>query len=203
VAPDPRWLREARALQGILDAHYADRQGGGYFRSADDQERLLAREKPGQDGAIPSGNGVEALNLLRLAEFTGEGRYAEQAVLIFSAFHESLTRNPTGFSEMLLALDYHLDTPKEIIVVRPRAGDGDLGALLAPLRRTYVPNRVVAVVKQGPELAAHAAQVPMLAGKVARGGRVTAYVCENRVCAYPTSDPAVFSKQISSVRPLE
>ncbi len=203
VAPDPRWLRESRALQGILDAYYADREGGGYFRGADDQERLLAREKPGQDSAVPSGNGVEALNLLRLAEFTGEARYAEQAALIFSAFHESLTRNPTGSSELLLALDYHLDTPKEIILVRPRAGDGDLGTLLAPLRRSYVPNRVLAVVKQGPELAAHSAQVPMLAGKVARDGRVTAYVCENRVCRFPTTDPAVFSEQIRSVRPLE
>jgi uncharacterized protein YyaL (SSP411 family) len=92
AAPDPRWLREARALQAILDERYADRVGGGYFRAAHDGERLLAREKPGLDSAVPSGNSVEALNLLRLAGLTGEQRYAEQAALIFSAFHETLLR---------------------------------------------------------------------------------------------------------------
>jgi uncharacterized protein YyaL (SSP411 family) len=74
---------------------------------------------------------------------------------------------------------------------------------MAPLRRSYVPNRVLAVVQEGPGLASHATQVPLIAGKVARGGRVTAYVCENRVCRFPTTDPAVFSEQIRSVAPLE
>jgi uncharacterized protein YyaL (SSP411 family) len=146
---------------------------------------------------------VEALNLLRLAGFTGQARYAEQAVLIFSAFHESLARSPTSFSAMLLAIDYYLDTPKEIVVVLPSAGGGGLDTLMAPLRRSHLPNRVLAVVKQGPDLAAHAVQVPLVAGKVARNGRVTAYVCENRVCQFPTTDPAVFSEQIRRVAPLE
>src|SRR5439155_831336 len=48
---DARWLREALALQSVLDLHYWDAAGGGYFRTADDGERLLAREKPATDGA--------------------------------------------------------------------------------------------------------------------------------------------------------
>ena len=75
--PDPRWLRDAIALQAELDRHYADELGGGYFKTADDQERLLAREKPSRDGAIPSGNSVAALNLQRLADFTGGDRHRQ------------------------------------------------------------------------------------------------------------------------------
>jgi uncharacterized protein YyaL (SSP411 family) len=38
--------------------------------------------------------------------------------------------------------------------------------------------------------------VPWITGKVAQQDRVTAYVCENRVCALPTTDPEVFAGQI-------
>src|SRR2546427_605178 len=31
---DPRWLRESLALQAVLDRHYWDDAGGGYFRTA-------------------------------------------------------------------------------------------------------------------------------------------------------------------------
>jgi uncharacterized protein YyaL (SSP411 family) len=34
------------------------------------------------------------------------------------------------------------------------------------------------------------------------GGKLTAYVCEQRVCALPTSDPAIFAQQIARVEPL-
>jgi hypothetical protein len=81
----PRWLREAIALQAVLDAHYADAEGGGYFRTPDDGERLLVREKPADDGALPSGSSVAAANLLRLAEFTGDRAYLETALLLFAA----------------------------------------------------------------------------------------------------------------------
>ena len=57
----------------------------------------------------------------------------------------------------------------------------------------------LARVTQGPDLEAHAEIVPLVAHKRAREGRVTAYVCENRVCELPTSDPEVFAKQITSV----
>jgi len=197
---DPRWLREALSLQETLDVHYADEAGGGYFKNADDHERLLAREKPSQDGALPSGNSVAARNLLRLAELTSDDRYRERAARLFSAFHEMLTRAPTAVSEMLLALDFQLEATKEIIVIRPPSG-GDLASMLAPLRSAHLPNRILAVATEGDDLSAHSAAVPLVAGKVAREGQVTSYVCENRVCQRPTTDPEIFAAQIKSSAP--
>ena len=192
---NPHWLREALSLQETLDVHYADAAGGAYFKNADDHERLLAREKPSQDGAVPSGNSIAARNLLRLAELTGDDRYLERASTLFSAFHEMLTRAPTALSEMLLALDFQLEATKEIVVIRPPSG-GDLASMLAPLRATLLPNRILAVATEGDDLRAHSAAVPLVAGKVAREGKVTAYVCQNRVCERPTTDPEVFAAQI-------
>ena len=60
VSGEPRWIESALSLQSIQDDHYLDSGGGGYYRTADDGEVLLAREKPLDDGAVPSGNSVAA-----------------------------------------------------------------------------------------------------------------------------------------------
>jgi uncharacterized protein YyaL (SSP411 family) len=201
ASPDPRWLREALALQSQLDAHYADESGGGYYRTAAGAEHVLAREKPATDGALPSGNSVAALNLLRLADLTFDPAYRQRAVQLFSA-QTAFQETPAAFGELLLALEYLHDTPKEIVIVRPASAAGDLNAMLAPLRRSFVPNRVLAVVPEGDGLDEHAALAPLVKGRRAREEQVTAYVCENRVCERPTADPEVFARQIRKVTPL-
>ncbi len=200
---DARWLREAVSLQAVADAHYADSGGGAYYASADDAERLIAREKPEGGGAIPSPNAVMASNLLRLAELTGDASHSERASLLFAALAPSMLRTPTSMPGMLMALDFHLDHPKEIVIVEPAAGGGGVAELLAPLRRTFVPNRVVARVADGDEREALSALVPLARGRRALGGRATAYVCRNRVCRLPTSDPAVFAELIGKVAPMD
>ncbi len=78
-----------------------------------------------------------------------------------------------------------------------------MDAMLEPLRVSFVPNRVLAVVREGDDLDALAGTVPLVVGKRAIQGRVTAYVCENRVCRYPTSDPAVLGRQIRGEKPVD
>jgi len=199
--PRPRWLREALALQVELDARFADPEGGGYFRTAVDAERLLVREKPSQDAALPSGNAVSASNLLRLAELTLAPDPAERAALLFAAFDPALRRSPTRLAGLLLALERRLDRPMEIVIVRPAAG-GDEAALLAPLRRRFVPNRFLARVVAGAPRDELAALVPVVAAKRPRGGQATAYLCYDQVCQRPTADPEVFARQLEAVAPL-
>ena len=192
-----RWLEEARALDDILEQHYEDTTAGGFFRTAGDHEVLITREKPSSDTAEPSGNSVQLLNLVRLQEFTTDDRYRQRAEHAFEAFSDVLAQSPAAVSEMLLAVDFHLDTPKEIVIVVPHARE-EAESLLDELRATFLPNRILAVVTEN-ELDRHAALIPLLEGKVARDGKPTAYVCENRICDLPTTDPAVFATQIRTV----
>ena len=55
--------------------HFEDTENGGFFLTADDGEKLLIRAKEIYDGAIPSGNSVMALNLLRVHKITGQEKY--------------------------------------------------------------------------------------------------------------------------------
>ena len=192
-----RWLEAAIALDGVLARRFEDREAGGFFRTAEDGEALLAREKPAADGAEPSGNSVAVMNLLRLSELTGDDRYRQRAERALAAFGDVLERTPTGLSEMLLALDFALDTPKEVVIVTA-SGRTAAEPLLRALRSVFAPNRVLVV----PDTDRAADLVPLLEGKVAQGGRPTAYVCERRHCELPTTDPAVFAEQLRKVQPL-
>ncbi len=196
---DPRWLAHALALQRVLDAHFAD-PAGGYYRTADDAEALLIREKPDFDGAEPSGNSVALENLLRLHELTGDDRHRAHAEGLLRAFGPALARGPQALPQMLCGLDFFLDHAKEIVVVTPPGGGA--GPLLAALHERFVPNRALAVVAEGPPQRALAASVPLVAEKSALDGRATAYVCERRVCQRPTSDPAAFARELDRVTPL-
>ena len=193
-----RWLEAAIALDGVLSHHIEDRDGGGFFRTADDGEALLAREKPGTDGAEPSGNSVAVMNLLRLSELTGDEHYRERAERALAAFGDALGHAPAGVGEMLLSLDFALDTPKEIVIV---TADERATAepLLRAVREIFAPNRVLVVHADGQDTAR---LVPLLEDKVAQGGKPTAYVCERRHCELPTTDPAVLAGQLRKVMPL-
>jgi uncharacterized protein YyaL (SSP411 family) len=194
ATPDPRWLAEALSLQTKLDALYADEAFGGYYRTASDAKALIAREKPTQDGAVPSGNSVAALNLLRLGTFTSGDAWHERAGLSFAGYHAVFESHPQSAAEMLIALDFAIDPKREILLVH--RVDVDPETLLGRLRPRFLPNRILSVVAEGDDLARHAVWVPLLKNKRARSAGVTAYVCENRVCQLPTSDPDVFERLV-------
>lgn len=195
------WLREAIALQAIQDAHFWDNKNGGYFLTAGDAEQLLAREKPAYDGAEPSGNAVAAHNLLRLAEWTMNTSYRQRAQRCLQAFASELKQRPTSMPRLLSALDFFLGRPKEIAIVKASAAD-TAEPFLEQLRRHFLPHRVLSIVVQGDELATHQQVVPWLEAKRAIRGKVTAYVCEQHVCALPTADPGIFAKQLAATLPL-
>jgi uncharacterized protein len=198
---EARWLREAISLDRVLEAHYEDRSGGGFFLTADDHERLLARERPSYDGAEPSGSSVQMLNILRLSELTGNEAYRKRAERALAALGGAFQSSPTAVSEALIALDFFLDSAKEIVIVMHQSRV-EAEPLLARLRAAYVPNRVLLVVPEGKQLADLARLVPLVEGKVAAKSQAMAYVCKRGVCELPTADPAVFEKQIRQVDPL-
>src|SRR4029450_5188550 len=154
---DPRWLARALALQDVLDAHFAD-PAGGYFRTADDAESLLIREKPDFDGAEPSGNSVALENLLRLHEWTADERFRERADGLLRAFGAALARAPRALAHVLCGLDVLPHHAKEIVVVT--AGDGSAEPFLGALRQRFVPTRVLVVVAEGAPQRALATTVP-------------------------------------------
>jgi len=66
--------------------HFWDKDEGGLFFSADDAKALLLRRKEYYDGALPSGNSIAMLNLLRLMHLSGQAEWEERAWDLARAF---------------------------------------------------------------------------------------------------------------------
>ncbi len=189
---DPHWLREALALDTVLRDRFEDPEGG-YFTTASDHEKLIARLKGPHDGALPSGNGVQALNLLRLAELTGRRDLAERAERTIRSLGGLVNRFPQAFSTLLLAVDWLAVGPREIVLCGDPAAASQQ-AMLRTIRTTFVPQRVVALAGPG----ADEDLVPLLRGKDAGPRGARAYVCRNWSCRAPVEDPAALKSELES-----
>lgn len=88
------YLKEAIVLNDRMLAHFRDTQNGGLYMTADDSEKLLIRSKKIYDGAIPSGNSVATMNLLRLAAMTANKEYATRAESILTAHSTQVKQYP-------------------------------------------------------------------------------------------------------------
>ena len=191
------WLDKALELDRVLAEQFEDDELGGFFMTSNDHEQLIAREKPNYDGAVPSGNSVAMLNLLRLGELTGKNGYRKRFQKAFTLFLGSPEKNPVALSEMLLATDFFLGHPKEIVIVTPADQPEAAGPFLEALQMAFLPNSVLSVVTEGEGQVEHIQRVPIAAGKIAQDGNVTAYVCEIGVCQQPTTDLQHFKQLIS------
>jgi len=198
VDPQARWLSAARELADEMLARFEHDNTGGFFLTAEDAQPLLLRPKPDYDSALPSGNSAAVAMLMRLHAFTDAAVYREAAERTLRAFSHVLELRPLTAPGLAAGLDAFDDPFKGIVLVVPDGADGS--ALREVLARTYLPNRAI-VVSRGEGQDATMPALPVLARKVAAGGRATAYVCENHVCRPGTDDPATLRAAITSVVP--
>ena len=161
-------------------ALFEDADAGGFYFTAHDHERLLARTRSLHDGALPSGTGVFCEALLRLGVHTGDEALRRPAERTLAAARPAMARAPSAFASLLLAADL-LEGPVLEIAIAGEPGRPDAEALLRVVRSRYLPRRVVAWGLDS--------DLPLLRGKALLGGRAAAYLCREYACQAPTADP--------------
>ncbi len=179
---DPAWFEEARRLAERAVGLFWDEKAGGFFSTAESHASLLVRMREEYEGAVPIGNSVMALTLLKLHDLTGEDAFRDRAERTLRSFKTELENHPSAFPYLLCAVDYLKGPSREIVIAGPEPE-----TLLRVVRSRFLPNKVVA-------LADGRAKIPLLEGRTAVGGKAAAYVCENRVCQRPVTDPAELEK---------
>ena len=118
---DLQHLESAVKLTEKMSELFEDRQNGGFFSSPSGDASLVMRMKDDYDGAEPSGNSIAVLNLLRLAEMTNREEFREAAQKSLRAFASRMAGIPSGVPQMLVAYDFSLAKPKQIILVGARS----------------------------------------------------------------------------------
>ncbi|MBI4358002.1 MAG: thioredoxin domain-containing protein [Candidatus Omnitrophica bacterium] len=185
---DPRYLEEAKFFVQEMRRLFWDESSGGFFLTAGDAEKLIARSKELYDGALPSGNSVAALSLLRVGRLTVDRELEDLGRSVLDAFSSEIDRFPSAYPQMLMALDFAIGPSSEIVI----AGDEGASGVQEMIRAVYsrfLPNKVVAFHPEEGETAQKIeALSPFITDQIALGGNPTAYVCENYICALPTTD---------------
>jgi uncharacterized protein YyaL (SSP411 family) len=181
------YLKTALDLNDKQIEHFWDDQEGGFYFSADDGEDLIVRQKQIYDGAIPSGNSVSMLNLLRLGRITANSELEKKAAQIGRSFSKMVKQYPSAYTQLMAALDFGLGPSYEVVIVgNPEVQDTK--AMLQALRKEFLPNKVVLLRHTDREKADITSVAGFTKNQSSQDGKATVYVCLNYECKLPTVD---------------
>lgn len=190
---DAAYLKAALELNKDMLDLFMDRVRGGLFFTAHDSEPLLIRKKEIYDSAMPSGNSVAMLNLLRLARLTGRADLEEKAAETGRAFSEQIMQMPSACTFCLTAVDFSLG-PSYEIVISGKSGAPDTIEMISALRKSFIPNKAI-ILRPTEDLSSSIDSLSeFVRGYPAVNDRATAYVCLNNACKAPTTDPSEMLK---------
>jgi uncharacterized protein len=185
---DPRYIETALGLTDRMLELFFDNEGG-FFTTRSSDLSLLSRIKNGYDGAMPSGNSVAAMNLLRLARLCGRNDYERAAAATLRRFYTTMVNYPPAFSMMLAGLDLLLHPGTEIVLFLPEVSP-DADAMAALLTSTPDDYRTAVVVKAAQPDELTRRLIPLTHGRTATDNKPTAFVCRNQTCFPPAHTAA-------------
>jgi hypothetical protein len=184
---DVNYLQTALNLNKDLLEHFWDGQNGGFYSTADDGESLLVRQKRIYDGAVPSGNSVAMLNLLRLGRITADGALEEKASKTEHAFSREVKQGPAAYTQFLIGVHFRIGPSYEVVI----AGDSDgrdTKAMLKTLYQSFIPNKIV-ILRPAEQKSPKIDRISeFIKYQSSIDGKATAYVCLNYKCKLPTTD---------------
>ena len=181
------YLKNAIQLSDIMVSEFWNESSGGFYLGSDQTEKLIVRAMTGYDGAIPSGNSIAAMNLLKLTRITGEIKWAEMADKTFKVFSNEINRAPSGYTSMVTAFLFEYDHPKEIVVVGSGSDPATQDALTR-MKSEYIPGKIL-LFKDTDKLSPNLSPLAKwTATQEMIGDKVTFYVCQDFACKIPTTD---------------
>jgi uncharacterized protein YyaL (SSP411 family) len=190
---ETRWFSEARALMDEAITLFASEQNGGFFDTGSDHEALVSRPRDIMDNAIPAGNSVASDVLLKLATFSGDQAYRQRADDYLQSIADVIVQHPQAFGHVLCSLDFAVSPVKEIAIIgNPK--DADTRILLRDIENHYLPNSVLAYC--GADDTEAGKIIALLADRPLKGGKATAYVCQNFACQTPVNTPEALAQLV-------
>ena len=195
ITLDSGWLEKAFALTEAVLARFvsADRPGL-WYDTGPDHDPLFARPRNTVDSATPCGGSSAAEMLLRASRLTGDTSQERAAAAMMLMVRDQMLSHPMASGHWLCALDLHLASPEEIVVVG-RRDDPGTEALLAAVHGQYLPHR--ALLGWAPGTPVPPRLRDLTRGRGITDGVPTAYLCRGHQCHPPTSDAGELRRLLS------
>jgi uncharacterized protein YyaL (SSP411 family) len=186
---NPRYLAAAVDLNQMQIGLFGDNAGGGFFLAAKDSEELIARPKDLYDGAVPSGNSVALLNLLRLGRMCGKTEWEKMADRMIQSFAGSVKEYPLAYTQLMIGLDFLLGPTQEIVVVG-NPEEESTREVVRYLQQEFLPFKVLLLYPPGKGGQEICSLVPFLESMPPKGPGAAVYLCEAHSCKTPITDLA-------------
>ncbi len=185
---DIQWLEFAVELQETQDRLFFDAEHGGYFSTSDRDSSVPLRLKDDNDSAESAASSVAALNLLRLAQFRNDEVMTDRARRTIRAFAATLSHFPSAMPQMLVALDFSLAKPRQIVIAG-RIDNARTQLLLKEVHQHFLPNKILALADgdEGQNYLGENNEAIRAMSLINR--KPAAYVCENFTCKAPVTEP--------------
>ncbi|MCY6484567.1 thioredoxin domain-containing protein [Clostridium aestuarii] len=181
---DAEYLQKAIELNKNMINYFWDNNQGGFFLYGNDSEELIVRPKEVYDGAIPSGNSVAALNMLKLSRITGNMDLEEKLNTIFNVFGSRVRSIPNAHAYFMIAVMFKNISTKEIVIAGNKK-DKDVKRILNEINKSFMPFSTV-VLNDGNDKLYEI--LPIIKSKKTIDNKSTVYLCENFACKEPITD---------------
>jgi uncharacterized protein len=196
---EPRYVAAAAELAADLIARFGDAATGGFFYTAHDHEALIARSKDLHDNATPSGNGMAAYALLRLARLCGREDFETAGRHTLEMLSGEMAHTTMGEGQALLALDDLLGPAYELVLSDGQSA-ADADQVLRSINARFLPNAVVARrFSETHDSSITSLLRETLAEKKAVKAQPTLYVCERGTCRPPVIGAAAIEGLLESL----
>jgi hypothetical protein len=182
-----KYLKKAMDLTRTMLKAFWDDQDHGLFFSGSESDPAIAREKKAYDSAVPSGNSVALLNLLRLSQITNDSSFQEYAHKLISAFSDQVAKYPAGYAWFLAGVDFSLGPNYQVVI----AGDSDADEtrkMIKALSRIFIPGMVKIFIPTETKSPAILDLAEYLKPMAQAASKPMAFVCKNFVCRQPVTD---------------
>jgi uncharacterized protein YyaL (SSP411 family) len=188
---EPRLLKQAvhwnkEMLSIFMEGHTL------YF-SGSDVEDIPIRQQNASDGAVPAGQAIAVLNLIRLARMTGDFTLEDTARRIIIGLSDEILHSPVAYTGLLMSEMYLRTGGFDIVLV---SGEG-IEAMIEVTRGFYPFCTFLVCGERYDDVAELA---PFTNEMLQIDGKATAYVCSHGSCMPPVTSKEDLQKIINGPR---
>ncbi|EES90582.1 thioredoxin domain-containing protein [Clostridium botulinum] len=188
---ESNYLKQALNFTDKMIKLFWDEESYGFFHSGRDGEKLILNLKDSYDTAIPSGNSVAAMNLIKLSKITGDNSLGEKAYKMFQCFGGNIKESLQSHSIFLISYMNYIKPSRQIVIASEKE-DRLFKEMIKEVNKRFMPFTIILLNDGNLENI-----VPFIKDEKKIDNKTTAYICENFSCNKPVYNIEDFIKLIN------
>ncbi len=192
------YIERAQDINTRMLDLFRDSDKGGLYQTGNDSDELIMKTKEIYDGAIPSGNSIVTMNLIRLAEITDDIYQNTIAQKQIEYFAGKINDSPTSHTFMLSSYMFY-KVPKTKIVLVSTKDSPSLKEVLALINDKYLPfTTTVTLFKEDVSK-----KNDLFLGYRSHSEEIACFICSNYQCNEPLYNKQEIISEITKLSDIK